>query len=107
MNLKCLIGMHKWDGCQCSACHKTRNEGHEWDYCMCVHCHKLRIDGHDWSANCKDCLRMTNQGFSTPDGVRPGRQCKLRRMLLAQSLGRSLESLADSSRLPSDISGVD
>lgn len=27
MNVKCLVGSHSWDGCKCSACGKTRDEG--------------------------------------------------------------------------------
>ena len=37
--MACLFG-HKWDGCKCSKCGKTRNEGHVWNDCICKKCGK-------------------------------------------------------------------
>ncbi len=56
MNFKCLFG-HKWDGCKCSKCGKTRNEAHDWSSnCeVCAECGKTRDGAHDWSSNCEVC----------------------------------------------------
>ena len=37
--MACLFG-HKWDGCRCTKCGKTRDEGHAWDGCVCTACGK-------------------------------------------------------------------
>ena len=45
--MACLFG-HKWNGCKCEICGKTRDEGHDFrlvdDKCMekCVICGKTR-----------------------------------------------------------------
>ncbi len=39
MPISCILGFHNWDGCKCSRCSKTRD------------------DGHDWSKDCKKCSR--------------------------------------------------
>ena len=77
MNLTCTFGFHKWTGCKCSACAKTRNEGHDWSKdcekcarcgaarasahrwagCKCSACGKTRDAGHDWSKDCEKCAR--------------------------------------------------
>jgi hypothetical protein len=30
MNISCTFGSHKWAGCKCLNCGKTRDEGHDW-----------------------------------------------------------------------------
>ena len=31
MGLMCNLGLHKWIGCKCTTCGKTRDKGHKWD----------------------------------------------------------------------------
>jgi hypothetical protein len=40
MNLKCVLTFHKWDGCKCTRCGKTRNKDHSWDGSKCSRCGK-------------------------------------------------------------------
>ena len=42
MGLSCLFG-HKYVGCKCERCGKTRDEGHDWDGNRCRICGKTRI----------------------------------------------------------------
>jgi hypothetical protein len=79
MGLMCLIGKHKWDGCKCLVCGKTRNEGHDWkkdcqkcsrcgmerrdahkwNGCKCSVCGKTRDEGHDWEGcKCRKCAKV-------------------------------------------------
>jgi len=44
--LLCKIGLHQWNGCACTACPATRDEGHDWHGCTCSHCGATRE--HDW-----------------------------------------------------------
>jgi hypothetical protein len=30
MNVKCILGLHTWKGCKCSACGKVQDKDHEW-----------------------------------------------------------------------------
>lgn len=70
-NMACIFG-HKWDGCKCSRCGKTRDKGHDfqlekgkcsercsicgkthvlehqWNGCKCVRCGTTRDEGHDF-----------------------------------------------------------
>jgi len=43
MNLKCLLGSHKWDGCKCAVCGETRDKGHDCseDCEICTRCGKI------------------------------------------------------------------
>ena len=41
-SFQCLIRKHRWTGCTCTACGKTRDEG------------------HDWSENCEKCAKCGN-----------------------------------------------
>ena len=55
----CLFG-HKWDGCKCTKCGKTRDEGHDWDLCkgVCKRCGATQPAKHDWDlckGVCKRC----------------------------------------------------
>ena len=45
--MACLFG-HKWNGCKCSKCGKTRNELHSWSGCKCKICDEIRDDSHTW-----------------------------------------------------------
>lgn len=88
MSLKCLLGLHTWNGCTCGNCGKsrehdwrsdcqrcancgnTRNEPHAWTGCKCANCAKTRDEGHDWSGDCEKCSRCgkVRQGAHTWDG---------------------------------------
>ena len=60
MSFKCNIGLHTWDGCQCSVCGKTRDTGHDFseDCCKCSRCGKeFDEDLHDWSQDCEKCAK--------------------------------------------------
>ena len=85
--MACLFG-HKWNGCKCSKCGKTRDEqhswkgckceacgktqNHNWDGCKCVNCGITRDSQHSWSvvkphfATCSKCNieRIHISGFS-------------------------------------------
>lgn len=57
--MTCLFG-HKWDGCKCTKCGKTRDEGHDWDLCkgVCKICGKTRAPEHDWNGCvCRRCKK--------------------------------------------------
>jgi hypothetical protein len=44
MSIKCILGFHEWNGCKCTKCNKTRDEGHEListpSGCKCSQCGK-------------------------------------------------------------------
>jgi hypothetical protein len=44
MTLICLLTKHKWNGCKCFRCGKSRDEGHKWSECECQICGKTRAD---------------------------------------------------------------
>lgn len=49
--LRCLIGFHKWNGCQCLLCNTTRDTKHDWDACICHRCGTIKPyldESHDW-----------------------------------------------------------
>ena len=46
--MACLF--HKWNGCTCSKCGKTRDKKHGWNGCKCTVCDKLRDEGHNYNA---------------------------------------------------------
>jgi hypothetical protein len=50
MNVKCLLGSHRWASCQCSACGKTRDVGHDLkkDCENCARCSTFVGKRHDW-----------------------------------------------------------
>jgi hypothetical protein len=69
--MACLFG-HKWNGCKCTKCGKTRDEGHDWDGCKCKICGKTRDAGRS-RKSCQDrCLRCgkTQAGQHTWDGCK-------------------------------------
>jgi uncharacterized protein (TIGR02145 family) len=57
MEIKCKLGMHHWDGCQCTICGKTRDDHHDWakDCETCAKCGKTVESHHDWSHDCERC----------------------------------------------------
>jgi ankyrin repeat protein len=61
MSIKCMLGMHSWDGCKCTKCDKTRDELHNWNGCKCDICRNTRDEQHNWiNGNCSVCKRSIN-----------------------------------------------
>ena len=59
--MSCLF--HKWEGCKCLKCGKTRNEGHDWNGCKCEKCGLARDEGHIWKeCKCEKCGKI-REGF--------------------------------------------
>ena len=62
MGLSCKLFGHKWNGCQCTKCGKTRDEQHEWDGCVCTRCGKNRYEQHKWDGcKCSRCGIVRNE----------------------------------------------
>jgi len=59
MSLICKTGFHKWDGCFCSNCGKTRDEHHTYtDDCgTCSKCGMTHEELHNWSKDCEKCSK--------------------------------------------------
>lgn len=59
MSIKCKLGMHQWDGCQCTVCGKVRDEHHDLslDCEKCARCGHVVIGNHDWSHDCEKCSK--------------------------------------------------
>ena len=59
MSLKCIIGLHSWNGCSCKECSKIRSEQHDWskDCEKCAKCGESRDSQHDWSKDCEKCAK--------------------------------------------------
>ena len=55
--MSCLL-RHKWDGCQCTRCGKTRKVkstyDHSWNGCVCEKCSIFRDSGHRYQ--CGKCI---------------------------------------------------
>ena len=65
MNVKCIFGFHRWDGCKCSACGKIRDEGHDWSAnCeRCATCAKWSSNTHTWvGCKCSSCDQIRDKG---------------------------------------------
>lgn len=47
MDLKCMMGLHQWNGCKCAICKKIRKQQHTWNDtgCLCTTCGQ---ENHDW-----------------------------------------------------------
>lgn len=56
MKLKCLLGLHDWQGCKCRTCGNTR---HVWNGCKCATCGAIRDSDHDWQADCERCSQCS------------------------------------------------
>src|SRR5271165_4358036 len=63
--MKCVLGLHGWDGCQCSRCGKTRDEDHKWSACKCTAYGGSRNERHDWD----DELKCRVCGKCAPDWI--------------------------------------
>jgi hypothetical protein len=64
MNIKCILGFHKWEGCKCSACGKTRDQDHDWskDCEKCARCGASRANNHQWNGcKCSACGKEQHQ----------------------------------------------
>ncbi|MEA5047529.1 MAG: hypothetical protein VB034_02850 [Eubacteriales bacterium] len=60
--MACLFG-HKWNGCKCTKCGKTRDEHHDWNGCICRICGKTRDENHDWNGcKCRICGKVRDKG---------------------------------------------
>ena len=57
MGIKCILGFHNWNGCQCCECGKQRDEGHDrkLDCEKCAKCGKIIHDMHNWRNDCEKC----------------------------------------------------
>ena len=68
LRMACLFG-HKWSGCKCEKCGKTRDEQHDWNGCRCTICGKTQDEGHKYvrtdgcKAVCSLCGRMTGSVY--------------------------------------------
>lgn len=52
---------HKWDGCTCSVCGKTRDQDHDWHGCTCARCGKVLEQAHTWDGcTCTSCGKTRN-----------------------------------------------
>lgn len=59
MSIKCKLGFHSWDGCECTECAKIRDELHDWsnDCEKCSKCGKVKENQHDYSKDCEKCSK--------------------------------------------------
>jgi len=57
MSFACTFGFHKWNGCKCSSCGKTRDVEHDWskDCEKCMRCETTRAGMHNWAKDCEKC----------------------------------------------------
>ena len=56
MALLCVFGIHKWQGCKCLRCNRTRDEQHDWHGCKCSSCGMKRDEAHTWDGcKCSSC----------------------------------------------------
>ena len=65
MGLACSLGSHSWNGCICTKCGKTRDEGHDWakDCEKCSRCNKTRSNVHNWDGcKCTKCAQVREKG---------------------------------------------
>ena len=65
MNITCSLGIHKWAGCKCKKCEKTRDVGHNWgeDCEECTECGAGRQNAHSWAGcKCSACGKVRNEG---------------------------------------------
>jgi len=62
MSFSCRIGLHKWNGCICETCRRTRatsDDQHDWTKnCeKCARCGQTRTGRHNWVDDCERCSR--------------------------------------------------
>ena len=88
MNIICNFGFHKWEGCKCTACGKTRDQEHDWGKnCeKCAKCEKVRQNAHEWN-DCK-CAKCPKERHEWRDGacIKCGKREKAR-VIMAFHLG--------------------
>ena len=61
--IMCSKGQHVWNGCKCSSCGETRDEGHSWDGCICTTCGAKRNEHHEWQGCvCVACGKTRDKG---------------------------------------------
>jgi len=68
--MACLF--HKWNGCKCEKCGKTRDKNHRWDLCkgICIVCGSKCAEQHEWDGcKCQKCGNI--------DGKRVGAENKI------------------------------
>jgi len=64
MNVTCALGFHKWEGCKCLKCEKSRDQTHDWsrDCDKCAKCGKGRQITHAWEGcTCSNCARERHE----------------------------------------------
>ena len=103
MSLLCILGFHKWEGCnkrhppRCAKCGKTRDKGHQWDGCVCTRCQKVRDEGHDlYRCGCCKCGRIdpnVSMELLISTLCDCGREDGTRLMPLCRGIGQLLASL--------------
>jgi len=68
MAMFCAFGIHKWQGCKCLRCNRTRDERdeqHSWNGCVCTICGKKRNDAHAWNGCvCTICGEKRNEAHA-------------------------------------------
>jgi hypothetical protein len=67
MALACIFGFHKWEGCKCDVCGKTRDKDHNWRYACenCVRCGATRQNAHNWDGcKCGKCGKVRDEDHS-------------------------------------------
>ena len=67
MEIFCKLGIHKWKGCLCNICQKTRDRDHIWQGCKCRNC---GAGEHQWeNCKCTKCEAQRSEGhiFSGSD----------------------------------------
>jgi hypothetical protein len=65
MSLKCILGIHQWEGCMCQGCRKTRDEGHDWKDCKCRKCGLVRHQLTEFECVTK-CEKCTYREYKSP-----------------------------------------
>jgi hypothetical protein len=69
MTMLCIVGFHKWDGCKCLKCEKTRGVAHDWskDCEECAKCAATRPSAHTWNGGtCRACGRTRDEFHTGP-----------------------------------------
>lgn len=65
MSISCAVGFHKWDGCKCSVCAKTRDQGHDCskDCEKCARCGVAWTGRHRSGTTASDIKAFIAQGM--------------------------------------------
>lgn len=64
---KCKIGLHRWNGCICTECGKTRDKLHDWkkNCSNCSNCGKSSNENHIWLKDLAICSKCSKKFKST------------------------------------------